>query len=439
MSYYAYENGRKFEAVPPPKFRETKAFKSADLNVPVGFKAGSVVFSKKKDDGIDNLEEYLNKLGGRVGFGNYDLKPTEYYAPPIKAREYLSYEKAQLLDLQTKGIKVQLGDQFFKEMFKLIEPDPTDLLWLAEEKRLLGTVNPATGVNYTKDDLKINKPLGRDQRTIERMSNPVQALSQFNISVESKLDLLKNQVVGLATTTQNVQNALTALTPLITNIDTLTIQGFTDIKTILTSIRFPMNRVMAGLQNRFYDKKEYIANQAQLIMYIINMTSDADIKTNKYVLNTTSTKGVNKIDFTSFVGKLKAPDPGKLAINYLDLNYNNTTQIAIVDSKYAVGEQGNNGFLSGIDLKSKFTVSIKVQSPEKQIITDIETKLADAITQKTLDANGQPVYRNLQTAEDFIETYLKSKVPPGQPQPTQKDIKNVMKNENQLRIILNSM
>ena len=102
----------------------------------------------------------------RRGVGNYEIQRVNFLQSQPKGREIIPFEILQKIDREQQGVKVQLGDKFYKEVFQTKQPDSSDIQWITEKNRLLGTRNPATGANYTELDLTIMKPLGRDQRSV---------------------------------------------------------------------------------------------------------------------------------------------------------------------------------------------------------------------------------------------------------------------------------
>lgn len=131
------------------------------------FKAESVTVNEKPV--MQRIKNY------RRGIGNYTLQRPGFEQPPVQPRlKYSQFAKYQLEAIsEIKDIQKDKTDLKYKARVRIL--DPTDYLWLREKERLkrvyerrfavLG-LSPTELEAEIEKELSINKPLGRDQRTI---------------------------------------------------------------------------------------------------------------------------------------------------------------------------------------------------------------------------------------------------------------------------------
>lgn len=151
-----------------------------------GFLAGSEYKQTRNAQSIDNINK-------RIGQGNREIVRPSFMSPTIHARLPIDFDKLQALDIEKFGSKVQLGEKQLEKLTMVAVPDPQDIQWLKERARLVNVLRRA-GMNNTqiKQELEVNKPLGREQRTINKPSKNI--ARESSLSTKKKLEEIKQEI-----------------------------------------------------------------------------------------------------------------------------------------------------------------------------------------------------------------------------------------------------
>lgn len=231
-----------------------------------------------------NLPMSNKIIPDRTGTGNYNLIRNNFLQSQPKGRELIPFERIRELQVQQEGVKIQFGDKAFKEMFQIRVPDVTDLQWIAEKQRLLATVNPSTGTNWTEAELLIIKPLGRPQRTVPKEFNfgEIGATQQaMNTSLSEKLATIDT---AIAQGRLESKNDLQAVTLILNNIlgdvkalDTITVTEMKNIKDAIDRMSIPKTLKEAGFTHRIFSRREYDQNRGAINMFILSSVAKQDI------------------------------------------------------------------------------------------------------------------------------------------------------------------
>ena len=275
-----------------------KASQQFSINRP-SFLSG-VAYTGKTADSIKNINH-------RNGTGNYNIERHNFMASPI-APITLDFDKLQALDIQNNGMKVQLSDKTLNELLNIQVPDPTDVDWIREEQRLRA-VYAAKGLNKQQIDreLEVNKPLGREQRKINRR----QAIGSSELTMGQKLEELLQEVkdgrIQSATQKADILTQIALMMTEIKNIENLSATEFRNIVGILQTMNvLPRDHKSIGLV-RFHDNNSYLANAGLINLYLISgATYDPKINFNTPVRNFDQhpNGGLPPIKITTMVGNL---------------------------------------------------------------------------------------------------------------------------------------
>lgn len=213
---------------------------------------------KMPDTQSTAMERAVSRRGG---VGNYTITRPAFDAPEVKPRRPIDFDKLQALDIEQAGTKVQLGESTLKQLFDVEVPDPSDTLWLAEKARLTAQYR-AQGMNPEQiaEELRVNKPLGRAQRTSTKKRN----IAQAELSTADKLNEIKQEIDAGRAQSRAQQATLTGQLALILNdvtaINQLTQQQLTDLGLSLARIGVPTMYSRLGLRSRFGDIAYYNQN-----------------------------------------------------------------------------------------------------------------------------------------------------------------------------------
>jgi len=261
------------------------------------------------------------KPNNRKGLGNYSLtRVNSFEAPDIKPR-FVDFEKLQALDLENQGIKVRLDDKSLEELLKIKIPDPTDTLWILENRRLrasyAGRMTPA----QIEEVMIRNKPLGREQRTVTSS----QTVGSTIVKQGELLDAVNLEIQqGRAITALEQKTLLLELQNILgetKNLATFTQQQFIDVASTLSALNAPTTHTQLGLP-RFIDFTYYTANAGAVVMLMLgNVKTDPNyqggIDFNTPVYNyLTSSVGLPGAKISFMITKLQGDKSGKA---FLDL------------------------------------------------------------------------------------------------------------------------
>ena len=241
-----------------------------------GFKAGYIYNEKKQAQSITDINK-------RAGQGNFELVRPAFQSSAIAPRRPVDFDKLQALDIANFGQKVQLGQEQLEQLTMVAVPDPLDTKWLDEERRLTRILR----ANGLSDDdinreLKVNKPLGRAQRTNNVSTKNI--ARQQGLSFESKVTEIKQEIDNgrVENRRQNaaIVGQLSVLFQNQSNVARLNIEGVAEIVESLDQINISKNyedlfprRIIAWNDPFFSTNKGLIA-----IFFLSNIPADRSVE-----------------------------------------------------------------------------------------------------------------------------------------------------------------
>lgn len=238
-------------------FTKTKEGRAFSLQRP-SFKAGTIEPNKP-----------VPRLGknDRKGLGNRDITRNNFIAPEIKGREALNFERLQAQDIETGGIKVQLGDKTIEKLFKVNVPDPSDRKWLEEKTRRLAA-------GETEEQLEQNPPLGRPQRTIKKMMN----FGAQGLNVNDKIELVKSAVEQGNADNRNEMARMIANTAQIlnniANLRNINNAGLNNLRQAIRRMAIPKHWRAMGFPHRYYTSQQYLQNAGLINLFLLSNLQD---------------------------------------------------------------------------------------------------------------------------------------------------------------------
>jgi hypothetical protein len=260
---YTEERGGEYGMPCNRQFNGTRVGVPFELKRPA-FKAGLSYIQHQEAQNIDNINR-------RGGLGNREIKRPAFLAPEIMPRQVVDFDKLQALDIEQAGQKVQLGESTLKQLFQVAVPDSTDSKWLAEKARLaLLYQRQGMTPEQIERELQVNKPLGREQRTITEKRN----IGASNLSMADKLKEIKEEVDAGNVQSRAQQAIITGQLALVLN-DTNAIAGLTraqlqGLGQALARIGVPTQHKRLGLIPRFVDIVFYNANAGMINLLLFS-------------------------------------------------------------------------------------------------------------------------------------------------------------------------
>ena len=245
-----------------------------NFNPPESAKNQFNIDRKAFDAGTEYEEEKqaqsISGINRRIGQGNREIVRPAFMSPTIHGRLPVDFDKLQAMDIANFGQKVQLGKEQLEQLTMVAVPDPQDTQWLDERRRLMGVLRAAGMSNaQIKQELEVNKPLGREQRTNNIPSKNI--ARQQGLSFKSKLAEIKQEIDNGNAENRNQQATLVGqMAVMLQNQDAVSRLTDRELRSINQSLIrlkvpknyqavFPGHRVVAGNDQYFTDNKGVIA------------------------------------------------------------------------------------------------------------------------------------------------------------------------------------
>ena len=266
---------------------------------------------------IDENNVYVPRLerNKRRGLGNRHITRTNFIAPPVKGREVISFEKLQAQDIESAGVKVQLGDKTIEQLLKIQVDDPTDVKWIDEKNRRLRA-------GETEEEIKQNPPFGRPQRKVSRMTN----FGMMGLRLEDKIEAISTALkngnalpkVQLAEITANIMQLISDQK----EVSKMTKVEIDSIKKSIDQLNINKNHKIALPDlPQVIDKETFDKHKGAILLYLLaNVPLGRNI--DKPVYSNLSKQYIT----ISTVLKLKTD-------NYLDLEAKTLDNIFTLDNK----------------------------------------------------------------------------------------------------------
>lgn len=310
---------------------------------------GGTIFQIKRPSfraGVTYVEtrpaDEINNINRRRGTGNRQIVRPSFNAPPIKPRTIQSFDKLQAMDIEQAGTKVSLSDSTLKAMFDVEVPDELDTQWLAEKERLIQKYR-ANGMSQRQIDreLEVNKPLGREQRTITKRRN----IGQSELTTANKLKEISEEVKNGNIQTREQQAEMAGdIALILENVEDVAALSFQQLENLgqdLARIGVPTNHKRLGLVARFVDNDYYLDNAGMINLLLFSKVRE-EPNTGQYnydllCKNYGSTQnGLPAIKLTSMVSQLSRVQDKR----YLDLERGGTINLNQLRGAAAVTAKG---------------------------------------------------------------------------------------------------
>lgn len=277
------------------------------------FKAGSI------DDTQKNADNIPNNIRG--GLGNKDITRINFLAPNIRSRFVGDFEALQALDIAEIGGPEKISDNTLGYFTQIKVPDPNDFSWLREKARLEAELTRRfTASGFPADEipamvareLEINKPLGREQRTINKNSNSIHNEAKLNVSQKLReiiQEIQDGRVENRAAQVRIIRQLglIFTDTQAISNLAQTQLQG---LGAALARIGVPTTPKALGIVPRFVDITFYNANAGIINLLLFSKVREkpntAQYNYDKMVLDfsTNPATGLPAIKLTSLVSSM---------------------------------------------------------------------------------------------------------------------------------------
>lgn len=232
------------------------------------FVAGTEYNEKKQAQDIRGINR-------RIGQGNREMIRPAFMSPAIHGRIPVDFDRLQAVDIANFGQKVRLGQDQLDQLTMVAIPDPQDTQWLDERRRRI-TAMKASGMggSQIRQELEVNKPLGREQRTNNVSSKNI--ARQQGLTLKSKLAEIKQEIdEGRAESRTQQAQLVGQMAVMLQNqnvVARLTDQELKSVNQNLTRLKvpkdyraiFPGHRVIAG------NDQYFTANKGIIVMFLMS-------------------------------------------------------------------------------------------------------------------------------------------------------------------------
>ena len=253
-NWYNHKSGDDLRPIPNPDGRPF------EITRPAYISGGT--YTQTKEATVDIAND-------RAGIGNRTIIRPAFEEEAPMARTVFDFDRLQALDIEQAGTKVQLGDSTLSKLFEVKVPDPKDTQWTEERDRLIGVLR-ASGMNDSQieEELRINKPLGREQRTVSQMQN----IGTSSLSINDKIKEIREEIIAGKAQTRAGQVGLIAQIATILNnqarVERLTSRDLRDINDTLRRLKVPKNWRALGI-DRVVDGDTFEDNKGEILTFLL--------------------------------------------------------------------------------------------------------------------------------------------------------------------------
>ena len=256
----------------------------------------------------------------RKGIGNREIVRDNFMASKIMGRKLINFDKLAAIDLENEGVKIQLGERTISELFTIRLPDPQDKKWLTEKARMTArfTAKGLTSEQILRE-FQVNKPLGREQRTISSKSN---IASHTVLTLGEKLSEIEREIRDGRAESRGQQAVMVGH---IANIISATksLEGMNKAQLVRLSktirrLDIPLLHREVGIVPRIADINYYRANEGIVNLYFLNQADrNKALDLNRPVLNfTASNKGLPGVKLTSMISAMGKTGKKRVFIDF---------------------------------------------------------------------------------------------------------------------------
>jgi len=234
-----------------------------------GYRRDTVIIDS--DDKIPNIRNKRRGIGNRTIIRPGSKKETGVSRAVI-------FNRLTVLDTENAGV-VELGEKTLSKLFEVKVPDKTDTKWIDEKNRLIAKYM-AQGLTKeeAEAEVKINKPLGRDQRTITKMEN----IALSNLNTTQKLDEIAEEIAqGRAEGTTDRTLIMRQIAQTIAGINTLSTMTQTELnnlKNMSMAAAIPSDHKTMGLAPAYVDRAYYDKNSGLINLLFVGIYTEYERK-----------------------------------------------------------------------------------------------------------------------------------------------------------------
>ena len=221
----------------------------------------------------------IENINKRVGNGNDKMVRPAFYQAAVQPRNLVSFDKLKAIDLDGENQMISKdkdGDKM--AVFNVRFPDPQDSIWINEKNRIvadLKTKNKKLKPSEIEAFLQINKPLGRDQRSIMKKTN----LFDSNMSLKRTIDIMYDDLNSNQYVSNILQNTVKKNLERVMdngkNLYKLERKAIEELDFLVKKAKIPVSHTELGLIPRFVDYNYYMINAGKINLLLFSVVSSS--------------------------------------------------------------------------------------------------------------------------------------------------------------------
>lgn len=216
--------------------------------------------------------DMIDDINQRRGTGNRNIVRHNFIAPAIKARSADNFSQLQLATLGSfnkESLTKTLG-----QFLDIKIPDPTDVKWLQDKVRLTRMlIARGLSKNQITHELNVNKPLGRDQRTVSSKHNFAGNLTLQGEKLDNKLNIITSKINAGRTENLADRAQLGAqLGTVLSNINDVKVMSNAQLSTInrnLTKLNIPKD-YRSVFSRRIMTSDDFKEDKGRITMFLMS-------------------------------------------------------------------------------------------------------------------------------------------------------------------------
>lgn len=164
--------------------------------------------------------------------------------------------KGRRLDEADTAVPIEIGEKTISKLFKIEVPDLNDRIWIKEKNKRLSA-------GETLENIMLNPPLGRLQRTVSKEVN----FSQQSLNLDEKIQLIHQAVVH----GKNDGEVIGKIMDVLNNPDEknpITSSQAVSLDSDIRTLNLPKDPVEYKLTQRFYSPQQYMHNKPTIDLFL---------------------------------------------------------------------------------------------------------------------------------------------------------------------------
>jgi hypothetical protein len=180
----------------------------------------------------------------------------------VAPRREVDFNQISAQNVANFGQTIQLGDETLEKLLNVRVPDESDVTWLEEEKRL-------KSLGKSPDEIRLDPPFGRAQRTIGRNIN----FGETKLGLQGALSAIQNQLTENRVETIEEKRVfgieIGKILKSSENIRNMSGRNMSDLKKAVDRLNIPTNYIQNGFKHRLFSNRQYLEQQGLINIFLL--------------------------------------------------------------------------------------------------------------------------------------------------------------------------